>query len=427
MMNSVPAGVSRDDRRGVPGERAAGRVRRAAVPRAARRMKRVFIPNRGEIARAHRRRLPRRSGLECVVGASEADMRRAGRAHWPTARVHRPGPAGRELPARRHRRPGRARHRLRRDPPRLRLPVREPGAGRARARARPGLRRARPPRRSSWPATSWPPAPQAAQAGAPVLPGGEVADAPNRRALSPRRSATRCWSRRPAGAGAGDQARRRRRRARQRSSAWPAARRAPLSATSASTWRADRAARATSRSRSPPTSTATCVHLGERDCSVQRRYQKVVEEAPAPQLSDATRSRLREAAVAFAERDRLPQPRHRRVRPRRRERRASSSSRSTAASRSSTRSPRRSPACDLVAMQLRIAAGRPLEFGQDEVSYTATRSSAGSTPRTRATAIVPSPGTLSLFAVPRRPACASTPTARRAPWSRRTTTRCWPS
>jgi urea carboxylase len=42
------------------------------------------------------------------------------------------------------------------------------------------------------------------------------------------------------------------------------------------------------------------VSLGERDCSLQRRHQKVIEETPAPLISDDTRARLHASAVALA-------------------------------------------------------------------------------------------------------------------------------
>jgi propionyl-CoA carboxylase alpha chain len=42
------------------------------------------------------------------------------------------------------------------------------------------------------------------------------------------------------------------------------------------------------------------VYLNERECSIQRRHQKVIEEAPSPFISDATRKAMGEQAVALA-------------------------------------------------------------------------------------------------------------------------------
>jgi acetyl-CoA carboxylase biotin carboxylase subunit len=146
----------------------------------------------------------------------------------------------------------------------------------------------------------------------------------------------------------------------------------------------------------------TVVHLGERDCSVQRRYQKVIEEAPAPALTPAQRDALTSAAVAFARaidyvnlgtvefmvdarsgeffflemncRIQVEHPVTEEVTGR-----------------------------DLVAEQLRIAAGDPLGFAQDDVRLEGHAVEARLTAEDVANGFRPSPGRVVRFAVPDLP------------------------
>jgi acetyl-CoA carboxylase biotin carboxylase subunit len=144
------------------------------------------------------------------------------------------------------------------------------------------------------------------------------------------------------------------------------------------------------------------VHLGERDCSVQRRYQKLIEEAPAPALEPSTRTALHDAAVAFARaigyrnigtvefvldadtgehyfleincRIQVEHPVTEAVTGR-----------------------------DLVALQLHLAEGAPLGFGQDEVVLDGHAVECRLNAEDVAHGFMPSPGSLSLFSIPDRP------------------------
>jgi acetyl-CoA carboxylase, biotin carboxylase subunit len=141
------------------------------------------------------------------------------------------------------------------------------------------------------------------------------------------------------------------------------------------------------------------VHLGERDCSVQRRYQKVIEESPAPFLPADTREALRSAAVALTRaigyrnigtvefivdsdngqffflevncRIQVEHPVTEAVTGR-----------------------------DLVAEQLAIADGRPLSLSQDELVCEGHAVEARLVAEDVSNGFMPSPGRLTRFAVP---------------------------
>ena len=167
------------------------------------------------------------------------------------------------------------------------------------------------------------------------------------------------------------------------------------------------------------------LHLFDRECSVQRRHQKVVEEAPAVLVPDATRRAMWEAAVAaakavgyvgvgtveylvdasgfyFLEMNTRLQVEH-------------------GVTELVT-------GLDLVGLQLGVAAGRPLPFAQEAVTSTGHAVEVRLCAESPRDGYRPTPGTVAHVRWPEGAGAARRQRASsRAAWSARRTTRSWRS
>ncbi|HET6526288.1 acetyl/propionyl/methylcrotonyl-CoA carboxylase subunit alpha [Sphingopyxis sp.] len=145
------------------------------------------------------------------------------------------------------------------------------------------------------------------------------------------------------------------------------------------------------------------VHLFERDCSLQRRHQKVIEEAPAPGMDEATRSELCAAAVRAAKAvDYVGAGTIEFI---------ADASEGLRADRiwfmeMNTRLQVEHPVTeeitgvDLVEWQLRVASGEPIPLRQDELAINGWAMEARLYAEDPAKGFLPSIGTLELFQLP---------------------------
>lgn len=141
------------------------------------------------------------------------------------------------------------------------------------------------------------------------------------------------------------------------------------------------------------------VHLGDRDCSMQRRSQKVLEEAPAPNLPDHVRTTIAEAAIQLAKEcgyvgagtvEFLYDPEREEA----------------AFIEMNTRLQVEHPVTeeitglDIVEHQLRIAGGHPLSLSQQEVKFTGHAFECRINAEDPSNNFFPSPGTLTKISWP---------------------------